>query len=126
MNIQSVSNIASGQSSPPISVASNREGSAAADAVRVASSAGTTALPSKATEQVSAEQLKEATDRIKAFVQPINSGLEFAIDKDSGRTLVKVIDQQTKEVVRQIPSEEVLNIAKALDKLQGLFIQNKA
>lgn len=126
MSIQSVSNMASGQSSPPVSVASNRDASAsAAEAVRTSASAPT-APPAKPADQISTEQLKEATDRIKAFVQPINSGLEFAIDKDTGRTLVKVIDQQTKEVVRQIPSEEVLNIAKALDKLQGLFIHNKA
>lgn len=37
-----------------------------------------------------------------------------------------MIDRQTKEVLRQMPSEEALAIAHALDKLQGLMIKQKA
>lgn len=71
-------------------------------------------------------EVVEATQRIKEFVKPINGAIEFSVDDESGRTIVKVVDLQTKEILRQIPSEEVLNIARALDKLQGLLIQGKA
>ncbi|MBK1679963.1 flagellar protein FlaG [Rhodocyclus tenuis] len=124
MNIQPTGAIPTGQVSPPTASSGTR--STVVASATETSSTSSTAAQARATEQITPEQLQEATESIKAFVQPINSGLEFAIDKDSGRTLVKVIDQQTREVVRQIPSEEVLTIAKALDKLQGLFIQNKA
>jgi len=40
--------------------------------------------------------------------------------------VVKVVDLETKEVIRQIPSPEVLEIAKAVDQLQGLLIRQKA
>jgi len=50
----------------------------------------------------------------------------FPFDDDTGRTVVKVVDASTDEVIRQIPSEEVLAIAKALDKLQGVLIKQEA
>lgn len=75
---------------------------------------------------VSEKELQEAVGRIKDFIEPINDSIQFSLDEDTGRTIVKVIDLQTKEVLRQIPSEEVLNIAKALDKLQGLLIRSTA
>ena len=40
--------------------------------------------------------------------------------------MVKVIDSNTQEVIKQIPSEEMIAIAKALDKLKGLLLQQKA
>ncbi|HJW24567.1 MAG TPA: flagellar protein FlaG [Rhodocyclaceae bacterium] len=78
------------------------------------------------TSPVSREQTEEAVRRIKEFVQPINDSIQFSLDEDTGFTVVKVVDLQTKEVLRQIPSEEAINIAKALDKLKGLLIQSKA
>lgn len=72
------------------------------------------------------EQLKDATERVKDFVQTINRNLSFSIDNDTEQLVVKVVDSGTKEVIRQIPSEEMLAIAKALDKVQGLFVQQKA
>lgn len=99
-------------------------GSDAAAAAAVTAAASKPANPAEA--PADRKQLEAAVDRIKEFVQPINKGIQFALDEDTGRSLVKVIDTQTKEVLRQIPTEEALHIAKALDKLQGLLIQNKA
>ena len=72
------------------------------------------------------EQLNTAVKAVNSFVQPINNDLEFSIDKDTGKTVVKVIDINTKEVIKQFPSEEMLAIAKALDGLKGLLVQQKA
>ena len=60
-----------------------------------------------------------------SITQPINNSLQFSIDDDSGRTVVKVVDRQTEEVLRQIPSEEMLDIARALGKLKGLLVEQK-
>lgn len=75
---------------------------------------------------VEGEALSDALSRVREFVQPINDSIQFTLDEDTGRTVVKVVDVQTQQILRQIPSEEMLQIAKALDKLQGLLIQNKA
>jgi flagellar protein FlaG len=77
----------------------------------------------------SSEQLKEAVSRLNKASQDKTQGLEFSIDNDSKRTVVKVIDQTTKEVLRQIPTQEALEIAKALESKSstaGLLIQQTA
>lgn len=72
------------------------------------------------------DQVQEAVRHVQDFVQPINQNIEFILDDDTGKVVVKVIDVATREVVKQIPSEEMLAIAKALDRLQGLLVRNTA
>jgi flagellar protein FlaG len=72
------------------------------------------------------EKLEAATKSVRDFVEPINSNLEFSVDDDTGQMVVKIIDRATKEVIRQMPSEEMLAVAKALDSIKGLFIKQTA
>lgn len=72
------------------------------------------------------ERLKEAADKINDFIASITTDLKFTIDKDTDLVVVKVISHKTGEVIRQIPSEETLKLAKALDSLKGLIIREKA
>jgi flagellar protein FlaG len=72
------------------------------------------------------QQIEEAVKAVQKFVQPMASNLQFTIDEETGIKVVKVIDTATKDVIRQFPSEEILQIAKALDKLQGILIEQKA
>ncbi|MEN9866373.1 MAG: hypothetical protein RL748_1963 [Pseudomonadota bacterium] len=74
----------------------------------------------------SLEQLNQAVKNINQSLSVLSQNLEFSVDTDSKRTVVKVIDQQTKEVIRQIPSKETLEIAKALDTVKGLLITQQA
>lgn len=75
---------------------------------------------------LSEAQLTRSLDAVNKFIQPVANGLEFSIDRDTGHTIVKLVDKETHAVLRQIPSEEILAIAKALDKLQGLLVNHKA
>jgi flagellar protein FlaG len=68
----------------------------------------------------------EAVDSINRAMKTLSNRIEFSIDEDSKRQVVKVIDPDTREVIRQMPSEEALQIAKALDRLQGLLIKHQA
>lgn len=71
-------------------------------------------------------QLQSAVNAANDFIKPITNSVEFSLDKESDKMVVKVMDIATKEVIRQIPSEEMLAIAQALDKIQGLLIKQKA
>jgi flagellar protein FlaG len=73
-----------------------------------------------------AEQIKQAVQEIRKLVAPAAQSLQFSVDDATGKTIVRVVDSATKEVIRQIPSEEVLAIARALDRLQGLLLRQKA
>jgi flagellar protein FlaG len=76
--------------------------------------------------EVNAEMVKNSLDQLNKLVRQFNRNLEFTVDEDTGVNIVKVIDSQSQEVIRQMPTEEMLAIAKALDKLQGLLIKDKA
>jgi flagellar protein FlaG len=77
-------------------------------------------------QQPRPEELQSALQKIREFVSAAASDISFSIDSDSGRSVVKVIDRSTQEVIRQIPSQEFLEMSKALDRLQGLLLKNKA
>lgn len=70
--------------------------------------------------------LEDAVKKINAFVSPSSASIQFSVDQDSNRTVVKVVDLETKKVIRQFPNEEVLAMSKALDKLQGLMVKQTA
>jgi flagellar protein FlaG len=72
------------------------------------------------------EDTQQAAQALQEFVLPFSNGLSFGVDQDTGTTVVKVIDKSTGDVIKQIPSEEAIELAKALDKLKGLFVQQKA
>lgn len=77
------------------------------------------------------ETIERAMQEVKKAVDPMARNLQFSIDEDTGRTIVRIVDTSTKEVIRQIPSEEVLAIAKALDQTDGdtssgVFLKQKA
>lgn len=72
------------------------------------------------------EQLSQALQSINSMLQDRSPGLEFAVDRDSSREVVRVIDKETREVIRQMPSHEAIDIAKALDKLHSLLVRASA
>lgn len=91
----------------------------------VAPSSGTTANAQTNSPQSTAE-IQQAVDKIQDSVDKLAQNLQFSIDNDTGKTIIKVMDAHTQEVIRQIPTEEAVSIARTLDKVQGLLFNDKA
>lgn len=70
--------------------------------------------------------VEEAVRQIADFVNKTRPELSFSVDEASGVRVVRIIDTTTKEVIRQFPSEEAIQLAQALDKLQGLLVKDSA
>lgn len=83
-------------------------------------------LENKQPAEVSKAELDAAVKKLNDFVSPSVQAVEFSVDQESERMVVKVVDTETKATLRQIPNEEVLAISKTLDKLQGLVIRQTA
>lgn len=90
------------------------------------------AAQTKAQPAPTAAELGDAVESINQFVNAQMRTLNFSVDENSGKAVVKVIDFETKDVIRQIPGEEVLKMASAIKKLQddlgsatGLLINSK-
>ena len=126
MNISSVSNNA------PSNTTAQQPLTADVRQVRATQNSSSTPVQTaQAVEQTqkvepSRQQVEEAAKTVNEFLKPINNAINFSLDEDTGITVVKVIDVATKEVIRQIPSEEMLVIAKAIDQMKGLLVQQKA
>ena len=85
---------------------------------------GTAAAPAA---PVGPRAVAEAVDSTNAYLQSQpSSSIQFSIDKDTGRTVVKMVDTETKEILRQIPSEEMLAISRSIEKMRGVMIDEKA
>lgn len=125
MNIQSIGNLPpSSQRAADISTAANVAHAQKNDASTKLNSKH--ADDTNRSKPASAEQLKEAAAQANDFIKPFNGSLHFQVDQETGTTVVKVLDTETKEVIKQIPSEDMLNLAKALDQLKGLLVKQQA
>ncbi len=80
----------------------------------------------KGSGSVTQEQLKDAVKKVQEYIAPFNDALEFSLNDDTNQMVVKIIDRDTKEVIRQMPSEEMIAVAKALDNIKGLFVKQSA
>ena len=74
----------------------------------------------------SAEELKEAVERLNEMMKDGQRSLSFSVDQDLEEVVVTVTDVQTDEVIRQIPNEESLQFAKNLEGVLGVIFNEKA
>jgi len=86
--------------------------------------------PSKSdTSAVNSQDVKQAAEKLNEYVQVIRRDLKFSVDEDTGRTIVKVIDSRTGELIRQIPDEEVIAISKLvgeqLEQADGILFKDQ-
>ena len=109
------------------SLASNGE-----SGVVVSTSSTAVELPKIATQQVSGPQpssarLQSAVDHINQMLTQDNKGVEFSVDSSTKKSIVKVVDSTTGDLIRQFPSEEGLSLTRAIDHIQnGLLLTQKA
>lgn len=116
--------------SVPVSPAVDRAW-AAQTLVGPASDADALAAARTALEPVPAAEpapfaLESAVREINASMQTRSVGVRFEVDADTDRLVVKVVDRLSGELIRQIPSEEVLRIAKLLGRVQGTLVSQAA
>ena len=78
----------------------------------------------------SSASLERASAQIESYVRSSGRDLQFRVDDESGRVVVSVRDSETGELIRQIPNEEVLRIAHAIEqrdtRQQNLLIDDEA
>lgn len=68
-----------------------------------------------------ATDLKSAVSQIQDFVQSLQRNLEFSVDDSTGQVVVKVVARDSGEVIRQIPTETALELAKSLHDVNSLL-----
>lgn len=78
----------------------------------------------QARNEAQREALDDAVSQLNDFVQSVQRDLQFEVDNDLGQTIVRVVDQETQEVIRQIPDEVALRLAEKLQQDEPLTLFN--
>ncbi len=104
-----------------------RPGSTAAASAPSHEASADKALAARPTETraIGARALEKALGNLSAHVQNLQRSLHFTVDEESGETIVRVVDSETDEVIRQIPSEELLTIAERLRSSAGALLSDQ-
>lgn len=83
-------------------------------------------LPEQAAPAPTPERVEQAVQQIQSYLNDSQRQLQFQVDADSGRTIVRVVNPETKELIRQIPGEEMLKLARAMGASGGRIISDLA
>jgi len=81
------------------------------------------------TNATSLEIVKSAAAQGNSILQATNRNLEFQVDESTKKVVVKIVDSKSGDVVRQIPSEDMLAFIKRMQDLegqQGTMLQDRA
>jgi flagellar protein FlaG len=76
--------------------------------------------------QPTKEVVEKAAQRLQDFVTSMGRSLSFSVDQTTGYHVVKVVNPATGEMIRQLPSEELLKIAQNMDNLKNVLVSQKA
>jgi len=66
-------------------------------------------------------------NKVQQEIQMIhNVGLRFSVHEATGRTIIRVVDKQTEELIREIPAQQVLNLMAKIDEMMGIIFDERA
>jgi flagellar protein FlaG len=131
-----MSNIQSAQQSAPVVIQpgiSNRasgapQQSVKSDAQVVAQVASTEIKSSGVNEaaQPTREVVAQAAAKLQEFVNSMGRNLNFSVDETTGYNVVRVVNPDTGELIRQLPSEELLKISRDFQRLNNVLVSQRA
>lgn len=75
--------------------------------------------PSRSTE---IEQTKHAVEDIERMMKLFSRSVQFTYDNEEKRTIMRVVDQDTEEIIRQVPTQEALEIARAMARVHDMLL----
>ncbi len=79
-------------------------------------------IPQNIKDDIIQKRAKELNEKIKM----LHTSLKIEIDKETNIQVVKIIDEKTKEVIKQLPPDTMLKIAKYIDEITGLLFEKRA
>lgn len=77
-------------------------------------------------QEPDAEKLNEVATELTDMMSMMRKGLAFKVDDQSGRPIVTVLDRDTGDIIRQMPTEEALALAEKLSEVTGLLMKTEA
>lgn len=76
-------------------------------------------------QKLSDDELGNAVKKINKVLERIEIGIEYERHEATNRMMIRVVNKENEEVIKEIPSEEILNIAASICEHAGLFVDEK-
>ena len=76
-------------------------------------------------EEFVSRKMKDAIDKVNEKIVPSKTRCEFSYHEETKRVSIKVIDQNTEEVIKEIPPEETLDMLSKIWELAGLLVDER-
>ena len=76
--------------------------------------------------EVDLEDLHKLVDDIETVARSFRRNLSFSVDEELGRTVVKVMDAETEELIREIPPDYMLELARNIERIRGILFDESA
>jgi flagellar protein FlaG len=90
---------------------------------------GDNILPNENTEEkeypVAEKIVKEAVEKINKMFEESNRRFEYSVHKKTNNIIIRVIDETTNEVIKEIPPEKILDIMASIMELAGLIVDER-
>jgi flagellar protein FlaG len=109
----------------PVRAEAAQENSVKPEEVQPVEQAQAQAQELRQDQQAERQRLEEMARNLQEFVQSFNKSLSFKVDDASGRDVITVTDKVSGELLRQIPSEEMLKLAVRLSEANGLLVKTQ-
>jgi flagellar protein FlaG len=115
----------SSQLNLPSGTSSGAIGRTNTDAAVISAAASAEFKPSNVNQvmQPTRETVAKAAEQMQQFVSSMGRNLNFSVDAESGYHVVRVTNPETGEVVRQLPSDEMLRLSHSLTQISALVNQ---
>ncbi len=75
--------------------------------------------------EVTGTDVQNMVDDVNKVIRYINERLQFSVHEETNRIMVKVLDRETEEVLREIPPEKMLDLISKLQDIAGLLVDKK-
>ncbi|GAB6077958.1 flagellar protein FlaG [Hydrogenobaculum acidophilum] len=71
------------------------------------------------------KQIQKAIEQLTTNLSYLNTHLNITVDKKADSVVIKIIDNKTNQVIKEIPPEYMLRIAEAINNLVGIIVNKK-
>jgi len=72
------------------------------------------------------KKLQQVVTELNQMMGMTSTKLSFSVDRESNKMVIRVVDAETQEVIRQIPSEDAINVAHHIHSLMGILYDASA
>ncbi len=77
-------------------------------------------------QKIEEQKLEKVAKAMENFIRSIQRDLKIKVHKETGRLMVQVISAEDGKVVREIPPEELLNLAAKMEEMVGILFETEA